>query len=72
MSRLSEWYFGARRRVEQQDKIRAGVKASRAQIEAVRKRRADKYKSTGIDATLKALRDETAAMRDKPPWENAE
>jgi hypothetical protein len=63
MSRISEWYWSARHRVEKRDAINQTLKRQHKTQAEIKARRAAKYRE--IDAQMKELR----RPADNPPWE---
>ena len=71
MSRFSEWYTGAIRRIERDKRVREGLKESRAQSEAHRQHMRKRAKALRAETArqLQEQRDYLDTIRDMPPWE---
>lgn len=63
MSRLSDWYFSARKRIEKQDEIHRSLRMQRD----AQKKQLQRMRETGkkVHAQMRELR----RPSDTPPWE---
>lgn len=71
MSRFSEWYYSARKRLERDERVKQGLKESRAKSEAhtqLMRKRAKSLRAETARA-LQEQRDYLDTIRDMPPWE---